>query len=494
MGRHMEGRIAAIAGAVVLATAGCNVITRDLLGGSDGGGTGGGSSDGSAADAAVVAPTGMLLLDYEFEDGSGTVATDSARDFDGTLSDASMWTPDGRNGGGIAMNGAAPATQYVSLPNGIFTDTDDFTISVWVKLNSNPVWARIYDIGNGLPDPSNRFMYLTTNGFTVQGDNDGIHASSYGGSASNESVIDTYTYLPLGVWKHVAITGSGGQRRLYIDGFPAVKVEDGPAVAPREMEPIAPNSWLGKSRFSADPGFPGVMDEFRVYGRVLSSSEIADLAWPKGDYSYWRFDESSGSAAKDSSDKGLATALANGATWTTGRLGGAVAFAGGDGAASGPHVVITGNPLADCTEQFTISAWIRIDEYATKSRVFDFGKGTTHSIYLAPNDGTGMHVGMTAPGGSFDLVTDTPPIPADATWHHVAVTMDSGNVVVLYADGVAVKTQASATVQPSDFADLDEAFLGKSRSNDPYFDGAIDELRVACRAFSPDEIKNLSRP
>ena len=478
---------------LVLALAGCNVISGDLLGKPvdapqqgpmDAGLDGGGSNF----------PTSMLIANFEFEDGTGTKATESVRGLDATLSDGSMWTAMGRNGKGIQMNGANPATQFVSLPNGLLTGVDDFTISVWIKLSGNPAWARIYDIGNGLPDPQNRFMYLTTSGFTMDAVSDGMHASSYGGSTTNESVIATHTFLPLNVWKHIAITGSGGSRKLFIDGFPAMTLDNGPAVAPREMEPIAASSWIGKSRFAADPGFPGTMDEFRVYSRVLTASEIADLAWPKADYSYWRFDESSGAAAKDSSDRALATALANGAAWTTGRQGGAVSFTGGAGDSASPHVVISGNPLGACTNQFTISAWIRINSYATNSRIFDFGTSTTHAIYLTANDGTGMHFGMKSPAGTFDLATTSPPIPADATWHHVAITMDSGNVVVMFVDGTPVKTLSSATVRVSDFGNLAEAYLGRSRTHDPFFDGAIDELRIGCRALTPDEIKNLSHP
>jgi len=128
------------------------------------------------------------------------------------------------------------------------------------------------------------------------------------------------------------------------------------------------------------------------------------------------------------------------------------------------------------------------------SRVFDFGTAATHEIYLAPNDGTGMHFGMKSPAGTFDLVTSAPPIQADSTWHHVAVTMDAGNTVVLFVDGMPVKTQPSPSVRPADFANLAEAYLARSRGQDPYFNGAIDELRIGCRAFTPDEIKNLSRP
>jgi len=468
--------------------AGCNVITGDLLGNN--------SSDDThhdaASDSPIVQPAEGLVVDYTFEDGTGTMAMDAAHGLVATLSDAAMWSASGRNGKGLMMNGASPATQYVSLPNGMFEGVDDFTISVWVRLSGNPAWARIYDIGNGLPDPANRFMYLTTSGFTLSGESDGVHASSYGGSATNENTFGTHTYLPIGVWKHLALTGSGGQRRLYIDGFPAWNVENGPAVAPREMEPLAASSWLGKSRFASDPGFPGMMDELKVYNRVLTAGEIEDLAWPNADYSYWRFDESSGAAAKDSSNHDLASALASGASWTTGRLGGAVSFGGGAGSSNGPHVVIGANPLATCSTAFTIAAWLRINSYAVGSRLFDFGTSDTHSIYLSPNDGTGMHFAMKSPAGTFDLVTSSPPVPADATWHHVAVSVDSGGVVVLFVDGAPVKTQPSSQVKPADFANLADVYLGRSRAQDPYFDGAIDELRIACRALTPDEIKNLA--
>jgi hypothetical protein len=476
--------------------AGCNAINKDLLG-PDGthDAAMSGEDSGGGGDSSVIGPTDMLMVDYEFEDGTGTKVTDSARSLDATLSDPAMWTANGRNGKGIAMVAAIPANQYVSLPDGLLSTTDDFTISAWVKLSTNPIWARVYDIGNGLPDPANRFMYLTLNGFAPGTTTaDGVHADSYGGTPTNESVVATYTFVPTNVWKHIAVTGSGGQRKLYIDGFPAATLENGPAIAPREMEPISPQSWIGKSRFDTDSGFSGSIDEFRIYSRVLTASEIQDLAWPKMDYSYWRFDDSSGSAAKDSSDHHLATSLASGATWTTGRLGGGISFGGGASGDNGPHVVIAGNPLAGCTNAFTISMWLRINLDVPDSRVFDFGTGSTHDIYLSANDGTGMHFGMKSPAGTFDLVTSSPPIDADSTWHHVALTMDQGNTVVLFVDGAPVKTQPSPNVHAGDFANLAEAYLARSRGDDPYFNGAIDELRIACRAFTPDEIKNLSRP
>src|SRR5262249_39763367 len=144
-----------------------------------------------------------------------------------------------------------------------------------------------------------QFMYLTLSGYepgppTPPPPYDGIHLSSYGGSVTNENWFGTKTHFPTSVWKHIAVTGSAGDRKLYIDGFPAAVRLAGPNVPPRQMEPMSPNSWLGKSRFPADPGLNGTLDDFRIYNRVLTPTEIEDLAWPQHDYSFWRFDETSG--------------------------------------------------------------------------------------------------------------------------------------------------------------------------------------------------------
>ena len=103
-----------------------------------------------------------------------------------------------------------------------------------------------------------------------------------------------------------------------------------------------------------------------------------------------------------------------------------------------------------------------------------------------------MHFAMVAPSGVFDLVTPTEPIPADDAWHHVAVTVDASNVT-LYADGAMVAQQASPAVTPADFAGTTDNWLGRSQFSDPGLDGAIDELRISCRAYTPDEIAMLAR-
>jgi hypothetical protein len=465
-------------------------------------------------DAALDAPPDAfvdvsLMLRYDFEDTTTTVTDSSSRGKNGTLSDLAAWTADGRNNRGLALIGGNPAPRFVTLPDGILTGVSDFTISAWVKANTIPNWPRIYDIGNGTP--GTRWMFLTLNGFTGP-TNDGVHSSSFGGDPASEIISASSTQLPLGVWKHLTVTGSGGVRTLYIDGYPAATATTALVVPPSDMEPTGGNSWIGRSRFESfgDPGLDGTLDDFRIYNRVLAQGEVADLAWPKHDYSYWRFDETSGQTAKDSSDNAVPTALMSGTTWVAGKTGGALDFPGGPHAATGPHAELAATPLASCTDQLTVATWVKLHTQDAWARVFDFGTGAGLSIYLtlfddrpvtgAPDD-HGMRFAMFKPGVAFDMFTATPPIAGDDTWHHVAVTVapngGTNEMVTMYVDGAVVLTQQNtADVKISDFTATTENYLGKSRfvDTDPYLHAALDELRISCRAFTADEIKNLAHP
>jgi hypothetical protein len=292
---------------------------------------------------------------------------------------------------------------------------------------------------------------------------------------------------------------------MYIDGFPVAEVTNAQVVLPSDMEPLSPQSWIGKSRFPTDPGLNGTLDEFRIYDRVLSQTEIANLAWPQHDYSYWRFDEGSGATTIDSSDNAVPTSLLDGAGWAaSGRLGAALDLSGvsatTDAGTTGPHVVFGQNPLTGCTSSLTVAAWVKIHASTNWSRIFDFGTPATgpgsRFIYLTPNDGGGIHFAMVSPSGpALDLIATGKPVPADGQWHHVAVT-DANGAITIYLDGASAATGSSALVTPADFTttDVTANWLGKSRFGDPYLNGSIDELRISCRAYTADEIKNLAHP
>ncbi len=63
--------------------------------------------------------------------------------------------------------------------------------------------------------------------------------------------------------------------RLYVDGWLAAS---GPTTdLPADMG-VTTQNWLGRSLWTADPYFMGLLDEFRIYNRALSDNEVRYLA------------------------------------------------------------------------------------------------------------------------------------------------------------------------------------------------------------------------
>jgi hypothetical protein len=492
------------------ATTGAETGSHEAGGGGADGGDSGAASEGgnqSAPDASDGGESTLnegLRLYYAFEDGTGTKVSDtSGNGFNGTYedhSDASVagWTTSGRNGGGLAFSGA----QDVLLPSGVLASLNAMTVSVWAKYDVIKPYARIFDWGNGPLGTGDHWTFLTASGLN------GVEFDMYGGPNPDggpgpEEALLSKTQLPTAVWKHLAMTANGSEYHLYIDGFPANEATGVAVVTPAEMEPLAPASWLGHSRFPTDPYLNATLDELRVYDHVLTTSEIDQLAWPQHDYSNWHFDEDTGTTATDSSDNAVGGTLSGGATWAaSGRVGSAVDLHGGvwaDAGADGPQVNFASDPLAHCSSAFTFSSWIQIHNQQPWARLFDFGTAMTYFVYLAPMGGTGLHFGMASPSGvPFDLEAPNP-VPADDAWHHVAVTVDAADNVTLYLDGASVASGSAAKdsgtfVRAGDFTGITDYSLGKSRFQNPYLDGAIDELRISCRALTGDEIKALAHP
>jgi hypothetical protein len=170
-----------------------------------------------------------------------------------------------------------------------------------------------------------------------------------------------------------------------------------------------------------------------------------------------------------------------------------VRLSGAQAGPTGPHLSLATSPLATCTE-FTVAVWLK-PEAIDSSRIFDFGTGANSYIYLSLTDGTGLHFGMAAPGKTTFNLAAPPELTVDGRWHHIAVTLLAGTVRI-FVDGVQKATMGGTTIRPTDLGATTENWIGQSRvmGVDRYLNGSLDELRIACRAYTPDEITNLSRP
>src|SRR5690349_21129585 len=135
---------------------------------------------------------------------------------------------------------------------------------------------RVFDFGNN----TTQYMFLSVQAgtTTVNGVSSSIvrYAIKNGGTELNVSA--PYAF-PLNTWVQLAVTQSGNTARLYINGA-LVSTNTALNIKPVQLTATGTTTgttlnYLGKSQFS-DPMFNGSIDEFKIYSRALSDSEIDD--------------------------------------------------------------------------------------------------------------------------------------------------------------------------------------------------------------------------
>jgi hypothetical protein len=232
---------------------------------------------------------------------------------------------------------------------------------------------------------------------------------------------------------------------------------------------------------------------------------------------WYKFDESSGTTAADSStsasgthDGKLATYGTDGsATFSTDHQVGTHALnlmpATSDPSSGGGYVTVPAlQTLAP--NALTIAVWVKLaDATPTQNweRIFDFGADTSSTTgpycYMtarSTSTNTPVRFGISPSGrttnmqrleGKFALTVNE--------WHHIAVVLPAGSLYTgtMYIDGVVVATNNAMTLHLSDLATTTNNWLGRSAfSNDPFFYGSLDDFRVYKRALSQQEISTLS--
>ncbi|WP_051450506.1 arabinofuranosidase catalytic domain-containing protein [Actinospica robiniae] len=212
----------------------------------------------------------------------------------------------GELGNAVKLNGA---NEYVSLPTGIVSGLSDFTVSAWVNPSVDSTWSRVFDFGTG----QNTYMFMT-----VDGGGAGLRFAITTGGGGGEQQLTGGGQLPLNTWSHVAVTLSGTTGTLYLDGKP-VATNPNMTLHPSSLGNTNQN-WIGRSQY-ADPFLDAAVDDFNIYDTALSPAEIAALAGGQagaGDVADYKFDETGGATAVDSSGKGNNATIIGQGTAATG--------------------------------------------------------------------------------------------------------------------------------------------------------------------------------
>ena len=157
---------------------------------------------------------------------------------------------------------------------------------------------------------------------------------------------------------------------------------------------------------------------------------------------WWKFDETEGNTAVDSSGNGNDGILVGNPVWRPqgGKIGGALEFSG-----KGDYVKIANEPAFDITNQITISAWVNITSVPQEWTGI-VTKGDTAwrmSTSFAKNV---FHFGV-SPNDYLNGMTEV----SAGQWHHVACVYD-GKRMRIYVDGALdVSIRQTGPIATNDF-------------------------------------------
>jgi hypothetical protein len=250
-----------------------------------------------SADASTSTLSLGLVAYYPCERAQGTTLRDqSGHGNNGTLQIAPATAGAGGSAGGSGSGGGAGASGlhdgykfeagkigngltlvqagsgYVSIPATMFNGAREISIATWIRINTLTTWQRLFDFGinANAATTSSTATYIN---LVLRDLNGKLGLNSTKTGYIGEQRV-TAEVLPTGVWKHIAVIFGGGAATLYVDGMP---VGLGSTLAlPADLGTID-YAFIGKSQFGSDPLADVEIDEFRVYDRALSASEVQAL-------------------------------------------------------------------------------------------------------------------------------------------------------------------------------------------------------------------------
>jgi hypothetical protein len=191
--------------------------------------------------------------------GDGT-ANDSAGGNNGTLQNGATYAA-GEVGQGFSFNGT---NAYFRAPYTISGNTPT-TISLWINPSALQR-STIFKIGD---KRSMEWDPLTSTTGSVH-----FGTTTSSETSANQLIPVVANNVPLNSWTYVVATWDGTTGSVYLNGV----LQASSSTATGNENPMFSDTSLGAG-ISGIGFFPGLIDEFQIYNRVLSSTEVqADMA------------------------------------------------------------------------------------------------------------------------------------------------------------------------------------------------------------------------
>jgi len=144
---------------------------------------------------------------------------------------------------------------------------------------------------------------------------------------------------------------------------------------------------------------------------------------------WWRLDEGSGTTVADSSGGGNDGTFTGSPQWTTGKVGGALQFDGGD------YVSVPG-AVNIRPRSITLMTWVNFNNVSMTATRQDYvSRGDDYAFSLHEDNADGRIHGIVTSAGGWSVVDGKTTVEANR-WYHTAMTYDTASQqLLLYLDG-----------------------------------------------------------
>jgi len=379
-------------------------------------------------------------------------------------------------GKSIYFNG----TDYLSMPNStdLAFGTGDFTFDFWM-----------YRLANATSGYNIVFMRCSDNnwadgwGFKHHTGYPPTQYDFFMGNYANSMSVS----IPYSAWTHVAIVRSNGMVTAYVNGLASANIS-----FPGTYDP-AVTAYIG-SQAGYQYQFVGYLDEFRITkGLARWTSNFTPPVAP-----YGLFNVTNATAVAFNYSVADVSPYGNNgtanSTWTPdGKWFGAMAFDGVDDLVSVPS-----SSAISPASQFTVSAWVKPESIGTNQVILKKGAIDANPINYRL---------MISSNGKFDFPVRTDGVNqvdrmssttlSAGQWYHLAGTFDSSlsglDRVKVFINGVeeSAYSYESSVGTLGTITSQDALEIGRQNnpSENRYFNGSIDEVRIWNRTLSSDEIR-----
>jgi len=199
-----------------------------------------------------------LVLYLSFDEGNGKTVEDlSGKGNNGTLDGNVKWVKNGKTKSAVFFNEQPQKDVVAVKASKSLAITESLTMEVWVYPQSVGDYRNV----RGQADPHTYYLSIHQSKPSVW-----LGTSGAGGKAWNS----TNNSIPQDKWSHVAVVYDFDKElRLYING----KLDKTHPVKGKIDSNLSGDHWFGNRLDGAYP-YKGMLDEFAIYNRALTGTEI----------------------------------------------------------------------------------------------------------------------------------------------------------------------------------------------------------------------------